>query len=87
MSGTAEAIAPKKPTRLSIVAYLGGMMLPPNYGQKYTDDFTNVFYHLAREYPITFMPFLLKDVAGHAELNLPDGQKCDSGDESRSVNG
>ena len=49
-----------------IQVILAGMIMPPNYGQAYTNDFKNVFIQLAVEYPITFMPFLLKDVAGHA---------------------
>lgn len=52
---------------------LAGMQIPPNYGANYTTAFRNVFSKLAAQYPITFMPFLLKDVGGNPELNLPDG--------------
>ena len=50
-----------------------GMEIPPNYGSQYTKDFRDVFKELAKEYKITFMPFLLKDVGGVAKLNQPDG--------------
>ncbi len=52
---------------------LAGMQIPPNYGEAYTTAFRNVYSKLSARYPITFMPFLLKDVGGNPELNLPDG--------------
>ncbi len=52
---------------------LAGMQMPPNYGTSYTTEFRKVFSDLAANYPVTFMPFLLKDVGGQPELNLPDG--------------
>ncbi|MBT4269242.1 MAG: arylesterase [Deltaproteobacteria bacterium] len=52
---------------------LAGMQIPPNYGEDYTTAFRKVFSRLSARYPITFMPFLLKDVGGNPELNLPDG--------------
>ena len=52
---------------------LAGMLMPPNYGREYTEAFAKVYRRLVRDYPIDFMPFLLKDVGGHTELNLPDG--------------
>lgn len=52
---------------------LAGMQMPPNYGQQYTTAFRNVYYRLAKRYVVTFMPFLLKDVGGKPDLNLPDG--------------
>jgi len=52
---------------------LAGMQMPPNYGERYTADFRKMYRDLASVYPITFMPFLLEDVGGRPELNLPDG--------------
>lgn len=52
---------------------LTGMQAPPNLGKIYTDEFSNIFYELAEENNVIFMPFILKDVAGNPELNLPDG--------------
>ena len=52
---------------------LAGMKMPPNYGDDYTLQFEKVFHELAKEYDITFIPFLLEGVAGDPNLNLPDG--------------
>jgi len=52
---------------------LAGMQIPPNYGPEYTTEFKKVYQKLAEKYDIIFMPFLLKDVAGLEDLNLPDG--------------
>jgi len=52
---------------------LAGMEAPPNMGKEFTDAFRNVFVSLAKENNITLLPFLLDNVAGETELNLPDG--------------
>ncbi|MBG08242.1 MAG: arylesterase [Halobacteriovoraceae bacterium] len=52
---------------------LAGMKIPPNYGEDYRSEFEKVFKDLARTHKVTFLPFLLKDVAGVKTLNLPDG--------------
>jgi acyl-CoA thioesterase-1 len=52
---------------------LAGMEAPPNQGDDFTSAFRNTFKELAEEYEVVFFPFLLEDVAGRAELNLPDG--------------
>lgn len=52
---------------------LTGMLTPPNMGKEYTSSFAQVFPDLAEEYNLDFMPFLLQDVAGIAELNQADG--------------
>lgn len=52
---------------------LAGMEAPPNLGQQYTSEFRSVFSEVASEKKVTFMPFLLEDVAGIDELNQPDG--------------
>ena len=56
-----------------MVVILAGMEIPPNYGPDYTRQFREVFPALASKYPIVFMPFLLKDVAGLSEYNQMDG--------------
>jgi acyl-CoA thioesterase-1 len=50
-----------------------GMMVPPNLGDKYTREFEAIFPELAKKNKAALIPFLLKDVAGIAKLNLPDG--------------
>lgn len=52
---------------------LTGMQAPPNLGKTYTDRFREVFYELAEENDVTFMPFILEGVAGVPELNQADG--------------
>lgn len=52
---------------------LAGMMVPPNMGKLYTDEFKNIYPELARRNKATLIPFLLKDVAGIEKLNQADG--------------
>lgn len=42
---------------------LVGMMVPPNYGKRYAEDFTAMFAQLAKDRQTAFVPFLLKGVA------------------------
>jgi acyl-CoA thioesterase I len=50
-----------------------GMMVPPNMGATYANDFKAVFPAIASKNNMTLMPFLLKDVAGNPALNQKDG--------------
>jgi acyl-CoA thioesterase-1 len=50
-----------------------GMMVPPNLGKAYTDDFQKIFPELAKKNNATLIPFLLQDVAGIEKLNQADG--------------
>jgi acyl-CoA thioesterase I len=52
---------------------LAGMQVPPNYGEAYARDFAAVFRDLGQRPGVTFMPFLLEDVAANARLNQGDG--------------
>lgn len=52
---------------------IAGMMVPPNMGPDYTAKFQKIFPELAKENNVALIPFLLQDVAGNDELNLPDG--------------
>ncbi len=52
---------------------LTGMEAPPNMGEQYTSRFRQIFYTLAEENDVIFMPFVLEDVAGDPELNQADG--------------
>ena len=49
------------------------MRMPPNYGPDYTKAFAAMYKEIAEARELRFIPFLLKDVAGQAKLNLPDG--------------
>ncbi len=52
---------------------LAGMQAPPNLGETYAKHFSSIFYELADENDVVFMPFVLEDVAGDPDLNQPDG--------------
>ena len=52
---------------------LAGMMVPPNMGLDYASEFESLFPLLAEKNKALLIPFLLKDVAGIADLNQPDG--------------
>jgi acyl-CoA thioesterase-1 len=56
----------------STLVLLCGMEAPPIYGFGYSIAFHNVYVQLADEYDVTLMPFLLKDVVGRRDSNLPD---------------
>jgi acyl-CoA thioesterase-1 len=50
-----------------------GMMMPPNYGHRYANDFKASFTQLALKYKLPLVPFFLDGVAAHPELVLEDG--------------
>ena len=52
---------------------LAVMEAPPNLGARYTARFRSAYRDVAESERLTLVPFLLDSVAGHAELNLPDG--------------
>lgn len=51
---------------------LAGMEAPPNMGEAYTQEFREIYQELAVEKKTALIPFLLADVGGIKELNLPD---------------
>lgn len=50
-----------------------GMMIPPNYGPRYTREFRETYPQLAQRYDLPFLPFFLDGIAGKTELTLDDG--------------
>lgn len=52
---------------------LVGMMLPPNYGRRYSDSFQRTFTEVAEELKVALLPFLLEGVATHEDLMQRDG--------------
>lgn len=50
-----------------------GMRLPPNYGQRYTTAFAEVFPSVAAEYNAALVPFVLEGVGGVATMMQADG--------------
>tara|TARA_R100001369_G_scaffold90797_1_gene130346 strand:- start:285 stop:1040 length:756 start_codon:yes stop_codon:yes gene_type:complete len=70
LQGIIDVVKEKSPDTKIILA---GMELPPNMGQDYTTEFRSVFADLATKNNLGFIPFILKDVGGIAELNQSDG--------------
>jgi acyl-CoA thioesterase-1 len=70
LQGIIDKVKTKYPKAKIVVT---GMMIPPNLGAKYTDEFQKIFPALAKKNNASLIPFLLKDVAGNEKLNLPDG--------------
>jgi acyl-CoA thioesterase-1 len=52
---------------------LVGMRIPPNYGQRYTEEFAHIFPQLASQYHLPLVPFLLQGVALDPARMQPDG--------------
>lgn len=65
-----DKVRAKNPTCKIVLA---GMMVPPNMGKQYTDDFKNIYPALATKNKATLIPFILDGVAGIEKLNQADG--------------
>jgi acyl-CoA thioesterase-1 len=52
---------------------LVGMMIPPNYGQRYAQEFRDMFTTLASSHSVALVPFLLDRVALNPEFMQDDG--------------
>ena len=52
---------------------VAGMKMPPSMGQRYTQQFQNIFSALARKNNALLLPFLLEGVGGIDSLNQKDG--------------
>ena len=50
-----------------------GIRIPPNYGQRYIEDFDKVFRELAIELDVPWIEFFMEGVALHDELMQSDG--------------
>ncbi|SDH46551.1 arylesterase [Pseudomonas panipatensis] len=50
-----------------------GMRLPPNYGERYNQAFSQVFQHVAEVNKVALVPFFLDGVGGVANMMQPDG--------------
>jgi len=48
------------------------MMIPPNYGREYTEQFRQLFHDLAREEDVALVPFLLKGIETDASMFQQD---------------
>jgi acyl-CoA thioesterase I len=70
LNGIIDKVRAKYPETKIILA---GMQIPPNMGQEYTEEFKSIYPEVAAEKNVTLIPFLLENVGGIPELNLPDG--------------
>jgi acyl-CoA thioesterase-1 len=50
-----------------------GMRMPPNYGERFTQAFQQLYADLAQEHHTALVPFLMDGVAGKPELIQADG--------------
>lgn len=75
-------IADTKKNLITIIQYakskkikvlLLGLLMPPNYGNKYVKEFGEMYKTISKSEKIPMLPFLLEPVAGKPEFNLPDG--------------
>ena len=56
-----------------IKVLLIGMRIPPNYGQKYTEEFSQTYVKLASQHKVPVVPFMLENVAAKPDLIQQDG--------------
>jgi acyl-CoA thioesterase-1 len=63
----------KRSQQVGAKVALLAMRLPPNYGKRYIETFYNIYPQLAAELKITFVPFILEDVALNKDLMQADG--------------
>lgn len=52
---------------------LAGMLIPPNYGEDYANEFAGVYSDLAARYNTPLIPFFMDGVALDPTLMQPDG--------------
>lgn len=70
LNGIFARVTEKYPQAHLVIA---GMQMPPNMGATYAKEFAAIYPELAKKNDALLIPFLLKDVGGHRDLNLPDG--------------
>ena len=70
LQGIIDKVKSKYP---SCKIVLAGMMVPPNMGKEYTEDFRSVYPSLASKNKATLIPFILDGVGGIEKLNQADG--------------
>ena len=70
LQGIIDKVKGKNPDANILIA---GMMVPPNMGEEYGDEFVRIYHELAQQNNAQLIPFLLDGVAGDPDLNLADG--------------
>ncbi|MBB1269953.1 arylesterase [Shewanella sp. SR44-3] len=49
------------------------IMVPPNYGPRYSNAFNQVYHQIAKDYSITLAPFFMQQIATNKEFMQRDG--------------
>jgi acyl-CoA thioesterase I len=70
LQGIIDKVRQKYP---EVKVLIAGMMVPPNMGEDYSEEFVKIYPGLAKKNNAELIPFLLDGVAGNPDLNLPDG--------------
>jgi acyl-CoA thioesterase-1 len=60
-------------TESGAAVVLLGIRIPPNYGQRYIEEFDDVFRQLATELEVPWIEFFMEGIALNEELMQPDG--------------
>lgn len=55
------------------IVLLQAMQIPPNYGRRYTEMFSNIYKNLADEFNIKLIPFFIETIATNSDYMQQDG--------------
>ncbi|MBE0486465.1 arylesterase [Marinobacter sp.] len=58
---------------IDAVPLIVGMQIPPNYGQRYTQMFADIFPNLSDQYDASLVPFFLEGIYNQSGLMQEDG--------------
>ncbi len=59
--------------KANVKILLIGMRIPPNYGLKYTESFSNTYPQLSQQHKVSLVPFMLENIAAKPKLIQEDG--------------
>lgn len=63
----------KESKKANAKVLLVGMKIPPNYGTKYTESFSQTYAQLSEKHQLTLVPFMLENIAAKPGLIQDDG--------------
>ncbi len=72
MKGNLQTIIQSTQSSGAAIVLLG-IRIPPNYGQKYIENFENVYRELANEFEVPWIEFFMQGIALNNELMQADG--------------
>jgi acyl-CoA thioesterase-1 len=59
--------------KANVKVLLVGMKIPPNYGPKYTESFSDTYPQLSQQHNVSLVPFMLENIAAKPKLMQDDG--------------